>query len=105
MSKKKKKFKKSLSQKLEEKLAEEKSTVNQTSTNPVVKNPVSEDKNSQNETPVPDKYRTAKRDVVHSLTWIAILLVILTGVTILNSTTDFLTAFGDWIYQLLNLKI
>jgi hypothetical protein len=102
MSKKKKKFKKSLSQKLEEKLTEEKSAVDMDA---ATKSPVTANKDSLNEAPATDRYQTARRDVTHSLTWIVILLVILIGFTILNSTTDFLTAFGDWLYQLLNLKI
>jgi len=104
MSKKKKKFKKSLNQKLEERLNQEKPTEGTRALE--VKNlkiaPSPATKEILNNS---DRYQTTRHDVKKSLIWIAILLVILIIFTIIHSTTDYLQSFGDWLYRMLNLKV
>lgn len=103
MSKKKKKFKKKISQNLHERLArieiEEKvPTPVATPADPVAKI-------SASEVVVENKYAYVKKDIKRDFLIILGLLVILTTVVILNQKTSYLTNLADWIYKTLNLSV
>ena len=107
MAKKNKKFKKKVSQNLSARIAEIDAIKAPAAVTPASNQPV-----ANTQTPVQvvdpsmqDKYAYVRRDVRRNLIIIFILLVILTGVTILNAKTDYLHQLANWFYTTLNLKV
>lgn len=106
MSKKKKKFKKKITQNLSERIAQIKAEV---SANLPVDKKVPDNGKSTETTilvaETSDKYAYVKKDIRRDLLIILALVLLLAGITILNSKTVFLKDFAEWIYKILNLKV
>jgi len=103
MAKKNKKFKKKVNQNLSERIAqiqiEEKAA-----------NPVATTVENSNVAPdvvvkAEDKYAYVRKDIRRDSLIILFLILLLVGVTVLNTKTSHLKDFADWIYTILNLKV
>jgi hypothetical protein len=114
MSKKKKKFKKKISQSLHERIARieteqsrpagdqpKAEVVSRRTEDQIRKEP----KKEVEATVETDKYAYVKHDVRRDLLVIFILIFILAAVTVVNQKTDYLRQVADWIYSTLNLKV
>lgn len=105
MAKRHKKFKKKINQNLSERIAQIQSET-------LKKSDQSEENNSDHkspETPVDtsqtEKYAYVRKDIRRDFLIILFLVVLLTTATILNTKTDLLKNFSDWVYTILNLTV
>lgn len=117
MAKKKKKFKKKISQNLSERIAqietEKPKVVDTASPESKSLKAVPAGRQVQKSSAQPpqdgatdaDKYAYVRRDVKRDFVIIAILVILLVAATIVNAKTTYLKQASDWIYQTLNLKV
>jgi hypothetical protein len=109
MAKKHKKFKKKISQNLNQRIAQIQSDEKPVADTPGVSvsvSPVAAVNPEIKETdPIDNKYTYVKKDIRRDFMIIVLLLLILAGATILNAKTEYLKDFSHWIYTILNLKV
>ncbi len=105
MAKKKKKFKKKISQNLSERIAQaeaEKPLLSPESKSPEVqKSPIK----PKEDTSSADKYAYVRRDIKRDFIIIGVLLLILAATAVVDAKTGYLKQVADWIYTTLNLKV